>query len=453
MKTILLLILIVLCQFLIGFGFLRKFKFLPGTLQTLSLSMLFGLALSTVILFVMEILFIPISLLFYIILNFAVIIALHFRLKESLADLKALWTVRTIRPKIYHLVILGAVLYLAFISIWRCYYTPITPRDTVIGMDLVAKYAVEEQRIASSVFSQDFLRGKLSNQPFYAPFTAFMQIIYRMSGLAFGKIWLSIVFVCLLLFLYARLRETLHPLLAGLFLLLLMAIPEFYAYTFMVLTDFSNAVFFGISAIFFYDYMKTQSTKMLILSAISMGFACWCRSETLVFAVLSSLLLFVLESKKDLKKALIRSAVFIAIPLVFFLMWNVFYIGVYLESAPHNQLNPELLSAAGFFQVIKQINRILVFNTDLYGYAIVFFIGCTVLNLILFRDFNGFEMLAWILLLYIGFAIIAHAFPAASIHNTIKRSFFKCFPILFFYLGQIKLFTSLSGRLERWENA
>ena len=220
MKTILLLILIVLCQFLIGFGFLRKFKFLPGTLQTLSLSMLFGLALSTVILFVMEILFIPISLLFYIILNFAVIIALHFRLKESLADLKALWTVRTIRPKIYHLVILGAVLYLAFISIWRCYYTPITPRDTVIGMDLVAKYAVEEQRIASSVFSQDFLRGKLSNQPFYAPFTAFMQIIYRMSGLAFGKIWLSIVFVCLLLFLYARLRETLHPLLAGLFLLI-----------------------------------------------------------------------------------------------------------------------------------------------------------------------------------------------------------------------------------------
>ena len=52
-----------------------------------------------------------------------------------------------------------------------------------------------------------------------------------------------------LVFLYHFLIRHLHRLIAGLFLVFFICIPEMYAYTFMVLYDYSNAVFFCVAVL------------------------------------------------------------------------------------------------------------------------------------------------------------------------------------------------------------
>ena len=82
----------------------------------------------------------------------------------------------------------------------------------------------------------------------------------KLAGFPFGQVWLSIVFVSLTVFLYNALREKLHPLLAATLLLLFTMAPEPYAYTFMILYDYSNMVYFFLGLYFLFQYFS--ATRM-----------------------------------------------------------------------------------------------------------------------------------------------------------------------------------------------
>jgi hypothetical protein len=278
-----------------------------------------------------------------------------------------------------------------------------------------------------------------------------MQIIYRMTGLAFGKIWLSVVFISFLLYLSSKLRESIHPILAGWFLILFLLTPEMYAYTMMILTDYSNAVFFCISIILFYEYVKKENIRILVLSSVFMGFATWCRSETIILALFGSILLLFLTKKTARAKTVKRALIFAVIPLIMFIAWNHIYVNLYLRNVPSNQINPNLFQLSHMFRIIHQITTKLIFNINLYGYSNYMFVGFTAINLIVYRDLSGLEMLIWILLLCTGFILIAHVFEAASVQFTIKRSLFKLFPLTYFYLSQTRLMNVVSKKMCRLE--
>ena len=135
------------------------------------------------------------------------------------------------------------------------------PRDAVVGMDLVAKIAVEEGTIASSVFTGPELAGRLSNQPFYAPFVMLMQLIFRLAGESLGQVWPSVLFVAFTVFLYDWVRERLHPVLAGLLTLFFLTVPIVHTYSYFVITDLANAVFFGVAAAYLHRYLKRRRNR------------------------------------------------------------------------------------------------------------------------------------------------------------------------------------------------
>src|SRR5260221_14117267 len=83
-----------------------------------------------------------------------------------------------------------------------------------------------------------------TNNQFKSPFLISLQIIYKLVGFPFGQVWLSIVFVCFIVFLYHVLKEKLHTLIAGFLLLLFLMTPEMYAYSFMLLYVYSKLVFY-----------------------------------------------------------------------------------------------------------------------------------------------------------------------------------------------------------------
>ncbi|MEN9796241.1 MAG: hypothetical protein RLZZ150_1218, partial [Bacteroidota bacterium] len=142
------------------------------------------------------------------------------------------------------IVSLGFASYLAYAAFWAAWYWPVTPFDAVVGIDLVAKTAVEDGTLVNRVFTDPFLSQHLSNQPFYAPFAMFLQVIYRLMGYASGQMWVPIVAVCFMWFTWVELRRTLHHVLANVLWLLLLLTPEMLGYTYLVQTDYLNAAMF-----------------------------------------------------------------------------------------------------------------------------------------------------------------------------------------------------------------
>jgi hypothetical protein len=67
---------------------------------------------------------------------------------------------------------------------------PPTPRDLTSGAEAIAEFAVREGRMINSVFSVD-----VGNNAVKPPFITSLQIIYKLAGFPFGKVWLSTIFV------------------------------------------------------------------------------------------------------------------------------------------------------------------------------------------------------------------------------------------------------------------
>ena len=241
------LLLLVSLQTALGFGLLRLFRQRSSGSESAALAILLGLPASSFLVFWLDVAEIRIDYLSVIaVIGAAATLLLAPTIGRrglrparigSVTDRTA--TAAAVHPAEAPFLVVIAVLVL--LSAWRCWYLPATTRDACVGMDLVAKYAVQDGTLRSSVFHDAFLRPYLSLQPFYAPFTALMQVLYRLTGLAFGKLWLTLLLVAFLVFLYRRLRESLHPCLASAVCLLFLAVPEMYAASYLVLTDW-NAV-------------------------------------------------------------------------------------------------------------------------------------------------------------------------------------------------------------------
>lgn len=449
--TALNLILILLVQHLLGRGALRLICPIPSPTQRFALSFLLGLPLSTVVVLLLDVTGVRITLATFLGGTALLALLLHFR------DLRQMSLPRLCMPPLklritpYTLLLLTIIAFPILVSIWRCYYLPITHRDALVGMDLVAKYAVEQGAFRSSVFSDPHLQGHLSNQPFYAPATALLQTIFRLSGLPFGKLWLSILNLSFLLFLSSKLRETLHPLLVGLLLVALVSVHEIYHLTFEVLTDFINAVLFSLSILFFHEFLLSTNTRKLLLSSLFMALACWSRSETIVFAALGALLLLRSSMSGAWRSRLLAISLFLVGPVAAFVIWNLLYVPLGLGGQPaHLELRP-LISVSVFFRSLSEIAQ-LSLQANRYGHLLYLFALSLPLNFFLFRDRKQWDLLLWIVILYIGFSLLVWQVPAANIQFTVKRGLIKLFPMLVYGLAQMSLYKSLSRRIGDWES-
>ena len=207
-------------NYIIGFFLLKLINFNKNKLEILGLSFPIGLGSCTLIIFLMDVFGIKITFFSITIAFVSIAIILIVLLYKKTGFKKFTFkfsSIKKIDPAEWIFIIVIFAFF--FISLWRCYYLPITTYDSIHGIDLVAKYAVEEGQIDSKIFSD--LNDYLSTQPHYAPFTALSQIIFRLSGHSFGKIWLSFIFLSLIIIIYVNLRQIVHPILTGFLTLLL----------------------------------------------------------------------------------------------------------------------------------------------------------------------------------------------------------------------------------------
>src|SRR5690606_14932111 len=171
-----------------------------------------------------------------------------------------------------------------------CYYFPVTPRDALSGPETIAKYAVKEGTLANSFFN---INLESTNNQHKSPYLIGLQIIYKFFVQTFGQVWLNTMVFSLIIFLYSALKEKIHSILAGLILFLFIATPECFAYTLMILYDYSNMVLYAMGAYVLSLYWNDRKNSQFWLAAFLFGLSTFIRTETLILLSLFLPLFFI----------------------------------------------------------------------------------------------------------------------------------------------------------------
>jgi hypothetical protein len=344
-------------------------------------------------------------------------------------------------------------------SLWRSFYQPVVARDMLSGPEVIAEYAVREHTMINSFFTVNLETTNNHHKP---PFIIGLQIIYKLIGFPFGQIWVSIVAIVFTIFLYQLLRERVHALIACTLLLFFFAIPELYAYTYVMLFDYSNMVFFFVAVYFLQQYFVTAQKRSFYFSALLFAFATFIRLETLVFAAMMVPMtwLHVYRKKESLKGIFSLSIMLVALPFVVYFLWVNIYLKYYMPAQFHldQQINSNLSDLTPLFTRFKEMHSKLLlgeYSRPLWAYFILVFLLIVAFDLVMFRRIKK-ESLTWyyaIAVIYFGLPLLGYLLPLMDLLNTTKRGLFKIFPLTLLIMANTTLLQKLSLRITHWEIA
>lgn len=457
MSSILIILLLIILQFIAGFGLLTLLNIRLRPAFFLTVSIVLGIGIFSLVPFLLELMRIPVSASHIFIGIALIIILLNLKFKKGRKLLVAVFRQARFRVNLYEIPFLAIMIFMFFVSAWRCYYYPPTPRDLTSGAEVIAEYAVKEKTMINSVFTVDL---STTNNQFKPPYLTSLQVIYKYAGFPFGQVWLSTIYACFLIFLYHAISLKIHRLLAGFLLLCFMAIPEMYAYSFMALFDLSNAVFFTLSVFFLIDYFSTGKNNHLILSGLCMALATYARSETILLAGLLflGLLWHHIKNWNSLTLIGITGLYFLLPCILIYLLTVSVYINLYLP-VPYtvsSLINPRLFNPLAFFDRFAAVNtKLLIGDASViyYGYFFYLFFILLVFDLVLTDKWTS-EPRNWIfaiLTVYFGLPLVGHILPLMDIEHSTKRGMFKIFPLILLYLGSSGLLTGFSEKIRNWE--
>lgn len=458
MSAVFTILMLTILQLLTGLGLVSWFRISLRPALMLSLWVLCGIMVFSLVPFLLQLFYVPLTALNIFGALVIICLLLNLKYRNSMAGLRKVITESRFCIRLYELPFLLFILFIVFVSVWRCYYFPPTPRDLTSGAEVIAEYTVKEKTMINSVFSVNL---ETTNNQFKPPFITSLQVIYKYAGFQFGQIWLSSIFICFLVFLYHVLGSTLHKVMAGLLLVAFLAIPEMYAYTFIALFDYSNAVFFFLAAFFVIKYLEDYTKKHISFAGLLMGFATYIRSETLVLACLMGLLLLWdhVKRKERFQHLLITGTLFIVPAIIFYLLPVSIYNKHYLPGGfdAGDSVNPNLADLSPLAERFIAMNGELLFSGQgiiYYGYFFFLFLLVLLADIIFSRKGNrrSRNWLYMVLVVYLGMPLLGYLLPLLDIDHSTKRGLFKMFPLMLLYMANSGSLMTLSSRIESWEN-
>jgi hypothetical protein len=451
------LLFLVIAQFIAGRGLLAILNVRLKPVPAIAVSQLTGVMLVSLIPMIIQLFYIPITTTSILISISVIALVLGLLpLKRYDFSIFKLQDIRLPRPAIYELLFVLLLTVLMIPSLWRSYYYPPNARDVLSGPEALAKYAVEEQKLNNSVFTVNLLESTPNLQK--PPFVTDLQIVYKLLVHPFGQLWLPIIVVCFMVWLYTLLRERLHPLLAGMALLLFLSIPEVYGYTYIILWDYANMVYFFAGFYFLYQYITGSPFNWFLASCIMFGFSTFIRLETLIFIgmLLPLPVYYMWKNKVKIPRIVFSSFLFLAIPYSFYFIWTKIFVPYYFPPELAIKESMNFSPALSYFEWFSQINATLVFggiNIALYGLYIYAFIVVVVLDLIVFRKITkeGRYFLYGIAVIYFGMPLLTYLTDWFNI-TTAKRGLFKMFPLMLLYISHSGIITRLSQAITAFEH-
>lgn len=453
------LLFLLLTHFITGKGLIRLCRVQLSAIAMLCFSMLGGVFIASLVPCVMQLVHVPFTAgNLYTWLGAATVL-FSIPLLLNIRNTKPL---RIKLPELYELPFIIVFLGIAAISVWRCYYYPVVPRDMLTGPELIAEYAVREKTMLNSVYTTDLrMHPDSANNIFKSPFITSLQIIYKLLVHPFGQQWLSVVFLSFTLWFYTTLRSRIHPFLACVLLLIFLSVPDLFAYTYLILYDYSNMVFFCASLYFMAAYLDSGHRVQLLWACLLMGIATYIRAETLIIVGLFCplLVLHYVFKRTPFKRAALSIGTFIAVPFLFDILCSTIFIKNLIPlHYDVGRLINNPFDIVSFLRKLYDMAAVLIFSHTgilVYGLFYVFFAVVLLADVIWPRRYNREAKLSLIAIaiIYAGLAVIAYLIKSVSIENTIKRGLFRILPIMVWYMANSGILQRLSDFIKMHELA
>lgn len=452
------LLFLILVHYLSGSGIVRMFRIEEPPGKQITLSLILGVVASSFVPFILQLLYIPITFTSVLTGLCISVVALNIfplgKRKFSLPDRKRY------RPgiRLYEWPFILVIASIVLVSMWRCFYYPPTPRDMLSGPETIAEYAIREHTMINSVYS---LNLETTNNHLKSTYTTSLQIIYKLFVYDFGGLWVVLLSTSFIIFLYQTLKEKLHPVLTGLIMLLFVSTPEVFGYSYMMMYDYSNMIFFFLGVYYLKKYLDTQAPRFFYFGSLILGFATHIRSETLVLVgmMLPLLWYYFYKRKYPLKRTALYSVCLVGMPYLAYFLGMTIYVKRYLP-VPYdvsNDINHNLADISPFFQRLSDMTSTLIIGETsymYYGYFFVIFLLVLASDLVRFR---GMKESAWywlymVGLIFIGLPLLGYLLPLVDLTNTTKRGLFKIFPLMILYMQQNRVLLALSDIMSKWEH-
>ncbi|MFI5195923.1 MAG: hypothetical protein ACHQD8_02445 [Chitinophagales bacterium] len=360
------LIFLLITHYLSGSGCLRLFRLELKPVPLFCLSMMAGVPLLSFAPCILQLLNIPIdSASVYIsIAVFTALFCIPLLINFKLPKFKKMTL-----PEIYEWPFIFIIMLLIVISVWRCFYLPPYARDMLSGPELLAEFAVREKTMVSSVFTVEL---QSTNNYLKSPFITSLQIIYKLLVSPFGQVWLSVLFISFLGWLYAMLRERIHALLAGFLLMFFLMMPDVYAYSYVLLYDYSNMIFFFCGFYFIIKYVNSDRLNDLICSAFLFGLATYIRTETLALVVMIMPVpaFYFYKKRLPVKKMAIRLGIFLAFPIAFYIVCMNVFVRNFVPFNFNVASQVKFSNISFLFERLNDMNTKLIFSAigiEIYG--------------------------------------------------------------------------------------
>jgi len=442
---------ILILNWLTGFGVIASLRTrLPRTMS-IPLAPLVGMFVHTVLLFLLDLLpwgIGPGSMTMVAVIG---LVMGHLRWPLVKSFYRELFATPQWTLKMYDVVLIIGTLITAYVVFWAAWFWPVTPFDAMAGIDLVARETVREGTINNTVFTDPALAGHLSNQPFYAPYAMLMQVIYRLIGFGYGQVWLAVSALLFSWFLFAAMRQVAHPFVAGVLWLLAILTPEFLGYTYLLQTDYVNAVFLSSAVILTALSAEREEISALGLAAVLFAAASWSRTETILLVGLGLAATAPYLLKRLPKRMVLTYLAWaFAASLLMFVVWNGLYLQVILPVRPDTASELAMFDVGRFASVSADLFSVMA-NTEYWGMAFPLFVLVFAVSAIRYRSIQPLVLLLWIGAITLGLVLVGTVFTAAVVEQTLRRGIFKLIPLLFLAVAWTPLLRDWSARLLKWE--
>jgi hypothetical protein len=451
-------IFLIAAHYLCGAGLLALFAIKLPSLKHNALAIIAGIVVVSFVPFLLQLGYVPITLA-TVAAGIVVLCLLLNITRIKNFNMAAFRNIRLLpRFKSYEVPFLIIFAFILFSSIWRSFYFPPNARDMLSGPEVIAEYTVKEHTMLNSVLSVNL---ESTNNHLKPPFVSGLQIVYKFFGFEFGQVWVGILAIAFCVFLYQSLRERVHPVLAGTLTLLFLAIPEVYAYTYIMLFDYSNMVLFFIGVYFLFEYFKSGRRNEFYFASVMLAFSVFVRLETLVLVgmLLPAFWLYAFRKKVSLKQVALQSIVMIGAGFILYFLWLNVYVKHYMPgnlSVVSKDMNHNLSDLSPLFTRFSEMNGQLLFGkyaTALWAYFINIFLAVFILDLIISRKVSK-ESRNWlyaVAVVYFGLPFLGYLLPLMDLMNTTKRGLFKLMPFLVLIMANTGLLQRLSAKMYNWE--
>jgi hypothetical protein len=452
------LLFLLLTQFISGRGFVKLFRVQLPIVALACLSMICGVMLVSFVPCLLQIMHIPLTV-SSMYVGIGILTAMM--AVPQLLKFKDIKLPSPKWPQLYEIPFYLVFLALIITSVWRCYYFPPTPRDVLTGTELIAEYAVREHTMLNSALSVDLRLNGAANNIFKSPFITSLQIVYKFLVQPFGEVWLSVLFVSFTIWFYSMLRQRVHPVIAGTLMLILLATPDLFAYTYIILYDYPNMIYFFAGFFFFLRYMENEKLNDLAMVTTMFGFATYLRNETLVMvaAIALPFAWTLFKRKTPVKDIAIRGLILMSGAIFFNFVVAKLFMKAFIP-VPFSLgelINKDWMNLSGIIEKNIAICSELIFTPkgmQVYGQFFYFFLSVFAVDLVITRKLN-FEArwcLWFIVIVYFCLGTLSHLIPSHTIMNSAKRGLFKILPLMTLYLANTGLLKRLSDFITNREN-